>query len=49
MEATLPLCRINENDEEVELGLPWVTDWEAETWTYDGMSLGDGDIAGRQY
>jgi hypothetical protein len=36
MDATLPSSRITENKEEVELGLPWVTDWGAKTWTYDG-------------
>jgi hypothetical protein len=32
---------MTENDEEVEFGLIWVTDWGGgETWTYDGKSLG---------
>jgi hypothetical protein len=53
MVATLPSSGMNENDKEVELGLPWVTDWGADTWTYDGTSLGlaegDGDMAGWWY
>jgi hypothetical protein len=40
MVATLTSSGMTENDEEVELGLSWVTDWGAETWAYAGTSMG---------